>query len=478
MGPRATYGFAAVAGGATRSVRSAIPIRALTGVLLVMVLAALAGCATPRSPRAGELLPHEKPGAPRSVAVVVLADIAADAAGGVEPNASAVGTESAAAGAQGGAAMVAATAPIALATGATALLGPLAVVGASIAIVGRTFGDLAIASLQRKAVELDTATQVESMRSSLAPTIARDMAAVLPAVANVPSGLVAAGGGYDARALRGKGYGSALEVQGASLRFVAGRRLTTEDVAYSLVHTMHARLVDTYDGRVVALRGLVIVSPMRFASDWTRNGSALARREAERGNRTLAEAAVEALVLRVDLASPSASSNCGVELLQPKSAWTFLDGWSVADAGSLAPTLVWSARPAIADGPHLPDGARDFRYDIRVWRVVEGEVDQLVFERLGIEETTLSLPEGLEPGSVYGWSVRARYAVDGRTRAERWSALPAPVAGSAWWYSWSTWTTDASGTTHPAPCPHERYFQACGCCDYLPASALRKFRTP
>jgi hypothetical protein len=441
----------------------------------MVALVALAGCAAPHSPRAGELLPHEKPGAPRSVAVVVHAGIAADAAGGVDPKPAA---NAAAAGALGSAAMAAATAPVALATGTTALLGPLALVGAGVALVAFTFRDLAIASLQREAAELDSATQVESIRSSLAPTIARDIAAALSAVANSPSGIVPPGEGHDAGALRDKGYGSALEVGAVGLRFVAGRRSTNEDVAFMLVHTMQARLVDTSDGRVVGLRGLVIESPMRFASEWTRDGGAVVRREAERASRTLAEAAVEALVLRVELASPSYSANCGVELLQPRSSWAFLGGWSVADAGSLAPTLVWSARPAASNGPQLPDGARDFRYDVRVWKIVEGEVDRLVVERFELEETTLRLSEPLEPASVYGWSVRARYAVDGWPRAERWSAVPVPVGGPVWWYPWYTSTTDASGALQPAPCPHDRYFQACGCCDYLPANALRKFRTP
>jgi hypothetical protein len=454
------------------STHSATRIRAAAGAIAaILALTALAGCAAPRVPGAGELLPHEKPDAPRSVAVVVLPATAADASASTVARA-------AAAGSLGGAVTAAAAAPAALATGTAALLGPLALTGAGVAVVAFTLADFANASMQRKAAELDTAMQVGAIRASLVPTIMRDLAATLPAIANVNSGIVIPGEGYDARSLRVKGYGSALEVTDISLRFVAGRRSTDEDITYALVHSMQARLIDTSDGRVVGLRGLVVTSPMRFAPDWTQDGGALLRREAERASRTLAEAAIEALLLQVGLAAPGVHSNCGVDLLQPKSSWTFLGGWSVAEAGSLAPTLAWSARPVTSNDSQLPAGASSFRYDVRVWKIIEGEAGRLVVERFGLEETTLPLSEPLEPASVYGWSVRARYVVDGWMRGDRWSAIAAPVGGPAWSYPWYSGIADANGTVQPAPCPHDRYRQACGCCDFVPTSALKRFRTP
>jgi len=74
----------------------------------------------------------------------------------------------------------------------------------------------------------------------------------------------------------------------------------------------------------------------------------------------------------------------------------------------------------------LLNAVSNIRYDLRLWKVISDYPPQLVYERrtLTVPEHTLDQP--LESKTRYFWSVRARFDVNGKTRATRWSCYRSP----------------------------------------------------
>lgn len=102
---------------------------------------------------------------------------------------------------------------------------------------------------------------------------------------------------------------------------------------------------------------------------------------------------------------------------------------------SLQPTFRWEPVPG-REGIHLrkkpfiaaaPERIRNVRYDLRIWRVVGVEPEEVVYERKGIEGTSHKVSEPFQPETKYYWSVRARFDLDGKTRVSEWSMVEVDV---------------------------------------------------
>lgn len=105
-----------------------------------------------------------------------------------------------------------------------------------------------------------------------------------------------------------------------------------------------------------------------------------------------------------------------------------LDSPTVA---SVQPTLRWTALAVVGGSTQdtiTPsfEGIEaskigDVSYDLRVWRVVEGDPADRVYERFDLKAPFHRLEEPLNPDTQYYWSVRVRFRLDGETRLSEWS---------------------------------------------------------
>lgn len=101
-----------------------------------------------------------------------------------------------------------------------------------------------------------------------------------------------------------------------------------------------------------------------------------------------------------------------VDSLQPTFRWEPVPGRA-------APEGIFSTKkPFIAAAP---ERIRNVRYDLRIWRVVGIEPEDVVYERKGIEGTSHKIAEPFQPDTKYYWSVRARFDLDGKPRVSEWS---------------------------------------------------------
>ena len=283
------------------------------------------------------------------------------------------------------------------------------------------------------------------------------------------------------RALRERGYGTALEI--AVTRF--GLAVANAE-RFSLFVTMEARLLDTGSGKATWMRGMVYESAAHDLDLWLSDGAALTRAELERGTRVLAERTVDLLVLRTPMRDDHDDLSCGVPVLDAK-------GTSVgappdlgprppaATAQSRTPLLAWEPLPRmyLRSAPASWEAVSDRRYDLRLWNVIDDAPGDIVYERQGLTGTRHQVEVPLEPASMYFWSVRLRGTVDGRPRAAPWSAWKLPR------FRTQPFLRDArivgyyrhGDTMTPLVLQEWREF-ACPILDFIPAENFHRFRTP
>lgn len=442
-------------------------------IALLAAVGALAGCAAPSHAPPPVRSPLAALGAPRSVAVVVWAPGTPSAA--MDPQARDVVRAGAGMGAAAG------TAPLALAWG-PAVIGGTALAAAAFGAVGGAWLYATSTIADTMAAELDRAVQAETARRALPALVAGSLQRTLVEIGDtraevfVPEVLDWRDGAAMA-SVRAQGHAALIDVSALDLRFSTWGG---PDAEYALTLSALARLVDAASGRTLATRGLLVQSSRFTAAAWTGDGGRLATREVERVYRTLAERIVDAFVLQVPVQARQpafgASGTCGVVHLQPRGRDTpLMAGPEPVAVDSRTPRLAWSAGPPADKGNAVPEGATDFRYDLRIWQVADGRTGELVIERFGLAAPTYDVESPLAANTTYGWSVRARYRVDGQPRATRWSAVALPgvyLSGRG-----RLPFMDALEASEAAVCSEE-YLQACGCMDFLPAAALWKFRTP
>lgn len=440
--------------------------------LVVAALAALGGCAA--MPQQHDS-PLDRPGAPQTVAIVVGA-----ASGAPQPeqiDAGAGAASGAMAGAATGLQLLMLFGPQALIVAPA--LGAVVAAGALAGAAGGAVAGESAATVAERVKSALTATEATTLRAVLsartAQAIAEAAAALTPYRSDVirdPSGSADASPTINRPGLQG--YGAVIGMRDPVLRLWPRMGMETR-MALNLA--AGGSLIDPASGRTIALRGFLVESAPHTAAEWTRDDAALAKREVDRLVRALAERVVETFLLQSGLAIGESSAQvCGVAPIQPLYEWPYTDfGYPRVD--TLLPRLEWQSRPREPPSLAPPDSATDFRYDLRVWKVVDGHVDDLVVERFGLSTPEYRFETPLAPATTYGWSVRARYTVDGRARATRWSAIERPVQ------PWSdvegalTYGTREGDRVVATNCRAGR-LTPCGCLDFLPAASLWRFTTP
>ena len=288
----------------------------------------------------------------------------------------------------------------------------------------------------------------------------------------------------DATRFGAEGFDGVLQVDIPQFGYAARRG--GDEIA--LYMTAEARLLDVSNGQPAALRGLVYMSPWHAADLWTRSNGELTRTELARASRTLAERIVEHLFLHTPLLAlgdESLRANvCGIlPIAAPDAATQVGAGVQVpVKVDSVTPRLAWTERPAWssnpAAGPPASVPAENLRYDLRIFEELDWGPGDLVYERDGLTGSEHRVESRLKRATMYFWTVRVRYAIDGEPRATRWSATAEPATLDPLAPALVYASQPAQGAAIPVRCALPQDFTPCGCLDFIPAANWFRFSTP
>jgi hypothetical protein len=107
-----------------------------------------------------------------------------------------------------------------------------------------------------------------------------------------------------------------------------------------------------------------------------------------------------------------------------------IDNMITSEPGSLQPTLRWEAflraEDLKADKAGRLATVRDPTYEVRIWRADGDFPAEQVYERSGLGEPVHAIETPLAPGTLYLWTIRARFALDGAPRVTEWGVLLGP----------------------------------------------------
>ncbi len=274
----------------------------------------------------------------------------------------------------------------------------------------------------------------------------------------------------DYAALRGSGVDTVLEVAITGIgfescapevlrRLAAGCPEDPDDPQIDLFMAVQARLVRVPDGKELFLRELRYKSPRRPIAPWVAQDGELIAAEFARGYGELAERVFDEafLITPLELPTPSTQAStlarppgpgnpdsgvCWLAPLDPPAEpLRFSEMWTAPFArpadlcpvsalhfgsvDSLRPNLRWSAFPRDVDieelDPAIVQRISAVTYDLRIWSVERCERGPVIYERSALATAGHTLEVALEPATRYFWSVRARFTLDGRPMATRWS---------------------------------------------------------
>jgi hypothetical protein len=197
-----------------------------------------------------------------------------------------------------------------------------------------------------------------------------------------------------------------------------------------------ARVMRVADGAVLYDRAYGFTTEARRFTDWGAENGAPVRHALELGYRDIAERIVDDVLLAYPLmpvfgaasmAQDSPERRYLVEPFAPARHGYDYEGraWPTS-AGTLEPTFSWAPFPSpaarAADFQGRLDEASAVAYDLRLYRIDQPRgAARLVLERQGIERTRYTLDQPLAPGTLYVWTVRARFELGEAGRTTRWS---------------------------------------------------------
>ncbi len=469
----------------------------LTRLLHLALVPAVVGCVSIPAPV--ERYPLDQPGTPQAVAVIAAREAPKTALLTFAHGRAEAAVKSGAGGAVLGALVANALAPLALLAGPGAILALPAIVGGGAAVgfaAGAAAGTEAVVPQEQAAVierlAADAAGQLrlpertaETVAGSVKNLAALDAVVIDMAAPTDPQAF---------RVLRERGFGAAIEIRVKELGFDAAGKETI----MALFMTAEARLVDTATGEPVALRGLVYVSPPHASGLWMQDEAALTRAEIDRARRTLAERAVQDLLLRIDGEDGQSTlygEICGLASRSPPLQWRFWDSRHLVESrvDSLSPMFAWEALPAEPgssagyknwDPGALPSAAlwakaSDITYDLRIWSEADGAPGELVYERERLPHPQHRVEAMLKPDSTYFWSVRMRYVIGGRAVVSRWSAANTPQFLLRWSLRPALfYSRRDDGKVEPVALSFYARLTPCQWLDFVPAANYYRFRTP
>ncbi len=226
-------------------------------------------------------------------------------------------------------------------------------------------------------------------------------------------------------ALKAKGVDSAFEVRVEKVGFEGGKG---DDPTITFVMAVKVSLFLLGNGEEIFSRTFRYESRPRKFSSWAEDGYRLVRDEFEGCYKDLAGRIVEEVFLVADFPMSRMSSYhfCMLKPVSPEYEYGFFKKAGVfASVDSLKPTLEWESFPRALDREDDKEEGlsrvSSVTYDLRIWKVKNDSVQEMVYERNALPQPSHLLEEPLEPATQYIWSVRARFLLDGHQRVTRWS---------------------------------------------------------
>lgn len=268
----------------------------------------------------------------------------------------------------------------------------------------------------------------------------------------------------DYRPLGAAGADTALEVSLRDIGFIAG---SDPDPLAALFMLADIRAVKVADGTILYTDTTTYVSRKRKLSEWLGGGAQALRTAIENGHAEMAEWMVEKVFLVQEFSSPSMwspSNYCMFSIYAPETPglrFGLTPSLNTPKIKTRQPLFQWEVFPRESDRKADPAGLlgkiTNITYDLKIWKAQDGYPQEVVEEKTGFSpvlktiETRVidtSQPAGgagayktvpvavaeyglekqLEPSTVYFWSIRARFKLDGQTRFTQWahSRLPFP----------------------------------------------------
>ncbi len=121
-------------------------------------------------------------------------------------------------------------------------------------------------------------------------------------------------------------------------------------------------------------------------------------------------------------ATPAPASGLRPLPLYMASGWTNDPG--TRDVDSHQPTLRWEAFPRPEDLRADSEGklanVGSVTYELRIWRAEDGFPAELVYARAGLSEPNYRVETPLAPDTLYLWSIRTRFDLNGQPRVTQW----------------------------------------------------------
>jgi len=103
------------------------------------------------------------------------------------------------------------------------------------------------------------------------------------------------------------------------------------------------------------------------------------------------------------------------------------------EVDSLQPTLRWEAFPRTEDLKVDKAGrlaaVRNPTYELRIWRAEHDFPAELVYARSGLTEPVHTVETPFAPDTLYLWTIRARFELNGEPRVTEWATLSGPWYG-------------------------------------------------
>lgn len=234
----------------------------------------------------------------------------------------------------------------------------------------------------------------------------------------------------DYQALADKGIDTVLEIA------VTHVGLEGAGVNPPLTLTMqaHARLVRTVNGQEIFSDDYYYWGEGHKLADWSANGAEQLARELNSGYGSLAANIYDYIFLLYPY--PDRKIHAGIFGLvgtEPPRPGTFARHYYSA-VDSLQPKLSWEAFPRPSDieiEPKEMGRLKNVSYDLSIAKIAEPAPDQVVYRREGLPRSEHKVEISLSPSTLYSWSVRARFELDGRQRVTEWST---PFQQDAWSY--------------------------------------------
>ena len=306
---------------------------------------------------------------------------------------------------------------------------------------------------------------------------------------NVGSSALKAKGDYSE--LAQIGFGGVLEIATTDVGFEgAGKKLR-------FFMVVRARMIRPGDGEQLYERKFVYESDLYDGTCWAAKNAALFEAELRRAYESVAESIVEQVFLLTELPletnyrdpdqkihhilSIGGDEACGLAWRLPPREYhpTILGdldrtNWNRFPViATRMPTLDWEAFPRVIDQhtryAPLLNTVSNIRYDLRIWKVISDTPPQLVYERRALTVPTHTLDQPLESGTRYFWSIRARFDVNGKTRATRWGCYRTP--------NYSVGNTHVKPQVIGFPMVAEDFRDPCTM-NFIPTALYYRFKTP